>query len=335
MLTNKTYIRKLRYAVQFAFLLLTGVIGYRFYSFVMHFESAGFPLVQRPPSVDAFLPIAGLMSFKYFLLTGIVEAVHPAAFVMFVAIGTVSLLMKKGFCGWICPVGTVSQYFWMAGERIFGKNFRMNKYIDIPLRSIKYLLMALFLFLIGIKMAPEVIGQFFLSDYYKTADVRTMKFFTEMSETAFWSLLVISGSSLIYKNFWCRYLCPYGALLGLLSYLSPVRIRRNEEKCKHCGACSRNCPSLISVEIKEVISSPECFSCLTCVSHCPSDGALDITLKAGNTRKVFNPYFYAALLVLIFYLIISAGILSGNWHSRISNAEYRELISGISGKDIR
>ena len=44
-----------------------------------------------------------------------------------------------------------------------------------------------------------------------------MKFFTEMSGTTFWSLTVISGSSLIYKNFWCRYLCPYGALLGLLS----------------------------------------------------------------------------------------------------------------------
>jgi len=195
--------------------------------------------------------------------------------------------------------------------------------------------MSFFLFLIGIKMAPEVIGQFFLTDYYKTADVRTMKFFTEMSGTAFWSLIVISGSSLIYKNFWCRYLCPYGALLGLLSYLSPTKIRRNEEKCMHCGACTRNCPSLLPVDKKEVVSSPECFGCLTCVSHCPSEGALDITLKAGKTRKVFNPYLYAVPLVLIFYLIIGAGILSGNWHSRISNAEYRELIPRISGKDIR
>jgi polyferredoxin len=332
---DKTHLRKLRYAVQLVFFLITIFIGYRFYGFVMHFESSGYPFLQRPPSVDAFLPIAGLMSFKYFLLTGIIEPGHPAAFIMFVAIVAVSLLMKKGFCGWICPVGTLSQYSWMAGEKFFGKNFRMKKYIDIPVRSIKYLLMAVFLFLIGIKMAPEVMAQFFSSDYYKTADVRTMKFFTEMSGTAFWSLIVIGASSLIYKNFWCRYLCPYGGLLGLLSCVSPVKIRRNEEKCMHCGACSRNCPTLLPVEEKKVVSSPECFSCLSCVSHCPSEGALDVTLKAGKTRKIFSPYLYAVMLVLIFYLIIGAGMLSGNWHSGISDAEYMELIPGISGKDIR
>jgi len=335
MLGDKTQLRKLRYVVQLAFLLVTLVIGYRFYSFVMHFESAGYPLVQRPPSVDAFLPIAGLMSFKYFLLTGIIEPIHPAAFIMFVAIVAVSLLMKKGFCGWICPVGTVSQYFWMVGEKLFGKDLRIKKYIDIPMRSIKYLLMAFFLFMIGVKMAPEVMARFFSSDYYKTADVRTMKFFTEMSGTVFWSLVVISGFSLIYKNFWCRYLCPYGGLLGLLSCLSPVKIRRNEDKCTHCGACSRNCPALLTVEKKEVVNSPECFGCLTCVSHCPSEGALDITLKAGKTRKMFNPYLYAVMLVLIFYLIIGAGIITGKWHSSITDAQYMELIPGISGKDIR
>ena len=335
MTLQKTHLRKLRYAVQLAFILLTAITGYRFYSFVMHFESAGPAFTQRPPSVDAFLPIAGLMSVKYFLLTGIVEPAHPAAFIMFVAIGAVSLLMKKGFCGWICPVGTLSQYFWMAGEKIFGRNFRVKKYIDIPMRSIKYLLMALFLFLIAIKMSPGVIGQFFLSDYYKTADVRTMKFFTEMSGTAFWSLMVISGASLLYKNFWCRYLCPYGALLGLLSYLSPVKIRRDADNCAHCGACTRNCPSLLPVDKKGIVSSPECFSCLTCVSHCPSEGALDITMKVGKSRKTFNPYLYAAILLLIFYLIIGTGILSNNWHSSISDAEYRELIPAISGINMR
>ena len=134
---DRKHLRKLRYAVQLTFLLLTVFIGYRFFSFVLHFESPGYPFVERPPSVDAFLPIAGLMSFKYFLFTGIIEPIHPAAFVMFVAIVVVSLFMKKGFCGWICPVGTVSQYFWMGGEKIFGRNLRVNNYADIPMRSLK------------------------------------------------------------------------------------------------------------------------------------------------------------------------------------------------------
>ena len=311
---DKTYLRKFRYAVQFVFLVLSAMTGYLFYIYVLQLESPGGPLLRRPPSVDAFLPIAGLMSFKYFLFTGIIEPFRPSVFIMFVAIVVVSVSLKKGFCGWICPIGTVSQYFWMAGKKVIGKNYRIQKYADIALRSIKYMLMAFFIFAIWARMSPEQLELFFNSDYYRTADIRTMKFFTEMSGTTFWSLCLIGGFSVVYKNFWCRYLCPYGGLLGLLSYFSPAKIKREEEKCTHCGACSRNCPSLLPVEEKEVVNSPECFGCLTCVSHCPSAGALDITVKTGRTRKVFNPYIYPLALVLIFYLVIVAGILSGHWY---------------------
>ena len=112
----------MRYAMQFGFLLLTLFIGIRFYQFVQHFESPGHAFVQRPSSVDAFLPIGGLMAFKYFLFTGIIEPVHPAGIVLFVSIFLVSLIMKKGFCGWLCPVGTLSQYVWMISEKNSRKN---------------------------------------------------------------------------------------------------------------------------------------------------------------------------------------------------------------------
>src|SRR4030066_553628 len=89
--TPNSYIKTIRYAVQGVFLLLTLFIGFRFYDFVMQFAGPGHPLVQRPPSIEALLPLPGLMSFKFFLFTGIVEPAHPAAFIMFVAAGTPSL----------------------------------------------------------------------------------------------------------------------------------------------------------------------------------------------------------------------------------------------------
>jgi polyferredoxin len=329
MKTPNSYIKTVRYAVQGVFLLLTLFIGYRFYDFVMQFTGPGHPLVQRPPSIEAFLPIAGLMSFKFFLFTGFVEPAHPAAFIMFVAAVTTSLVMKKGFCGWICPVGTVSQYFWMAGEKIFGRNFRMEKFTDGALRSLKYILMSLFLLLIGVAMAPNMMVLFFISDYYKVADVRTMQFFTNMSAVTFWVLIGIGGLSLFYKNFWCRYLCPYGALLGLVSRFGPVKIRRSEKACTHCRACSESCPSLLDVEKQEVVSSPECFGCMTCVGSCPAPGALDITARAGRGRRVFRPYLYPAVLIAIFYLIIGLGMATGTWHSQIPREEYSRIIPGL------
>ncbi|MDA8079681.1 MAG: 4Fe-4S binding protein [Nitrospiraceae bacterium] len=316
----------LRYGVQAAFLLLTVFIGYRFHQFVLHFEVAGHPFVEKPPSVDAFLPIAGFMSFKYFLFTGIIEPMHPAAFVMFAAITGVSFLMKKGFCGWICPIGTVSQYLWMAGERVFGRNFRIEKYTDMALRSAKYMLMALFILLIGFAMAPNMMVLFFLSDYYKAADVKTMKFFTELSSAAMWFLIIAGGLSLIYKNVWCRYLCPYGALLGLLSSASPVKIKRDNGRCRHCSACTANCPGLLDVEKSDVVNSPECFGCLTCVSRCPEPGALAVTVRAGKGRRPFSPFIYPAILIVVFYLVIGAAMLGGKWHSQLPYEEYRRII---------
>jgi len=329
MYKERTDIRFTRYAVQFGFVLLTLFIGYRFYEFVRHFEVPGSPLVQRPASVDAFLPIGGLMAFKYFLFTGIVEPVHPAGFILFVAILGVSLIMKKGFCGWICPVGTLSQYVWMAGEKVFGRNFRIGKFADISLRSLKYILLGLFVFLIGIAMAPTMVLLFMITDYYKVVDVRMMKFFTEMSSLTLWVLVALVALSLLYKNFWCRYLCPYGALLGLISRLSPFKIRRNEEKCVHCHACTTHCPTLIDVESKVAVKSEECFGCLTCVSRCPSEGALDLSLRTGRKVRTITPWLYPVILVILFYLVIGIGMATDNWNSKIPYEEYQRLIPEV------
>ena len=326
---QRTYIRFLRYAVQFGFLALTIFIGYRFYQFVLHFEAVGRPFVERPPSVDGFLPIGGLMAFKFFLLTGIVEPMHPSGFIMFAAILGVSLVMKKGFCGWICPIGTLSQYVWTAGEKLFGRNFRIGPFTDISLRSIKYVLLGLFLFLIGIAMPPNMMALFFIADYYKIVDVRMLKFFTEMTMLTMGVLIALGALSLLYKNFWCRYLCPYGALLGLLSRFSPFKVRRNEEKCVHCHACTKNCPALIDVEKKETVKSEECFGCLTCVSRCPAEGALDLTAGAGKKVRVIQPWLFPVLLIALFYLVIGIGMATDNWHSKIPYEDYRQLIPEV------
>jgi polyferredoxin len=133
-----------RRSYQAAFLLMNIWIGAMFYFWVRQFETGISSNVSRPAGVEGWLPIAGMMNTKYWLLTGHVPALHPAAMFLLLTFVAMALLLRKAFCSWLCPVGTISEYLWRAGRRIFRRNFRIVSWIDIPLRSLKYVLLGFF-----------------------------------------------------------------------------------------------------------------------------------------------------------------------------------------------
>jgi hypothetical protein len=90
-----------------------------------------------------------------------------------------------------------------------------------------------------------------------------------MGQTGAIVVATLAMASLFIQNFWCRYLCPYGALLGLTSWLSPLRIRRDAHACIDCSKCAKPCPSALPVDKLVTIKSAECTGCLECFkAHC-------------------------------------------------------------------
>ncbi len=316
-------IRVIRYLIQWSVVFTVAYGGIRLYWFLDSIEAAQRPLFEKPLSVEGFMPIGALMALKLWVAEGLFDPVHPAALVIFICALLVSLLLKKGFCGWICPVGTVSELTYKAGRALLGRNLSPPWYLDYALRSVKYVLMAFFLYIIVLKMSPQSIRAFLFTPYWKVADLKLLVFFTEMSATTFTVLSILLISSLLVKNFWCRYLCPYGALLGLLSLLSPVKVTRYPQRCIHCHRCTRSCPAMLPVEEKERIYSPECTGCLTCVSRCPSDGALDPALPG---RRRLNPLVHILMVIAIFWGGIMAAKASGHWTAGVGFKEYREIV---------
>jgi polyferredoxin len=87
------------------------------------------------------------------------------------------------------------------------------------------------------------------------ADIKMLYFFTDITPFAIWVLVSLVVLSILIRNFCCRYLCPYGALLGILSFLSILKIHRNQETCTNCKKCTRTCPVDIKVhKTRSVIS---------------------------------------------------------------------------------
>ncbi|MHB8123589.1 MAG: 4Fe-4S binding protein [Desulfuromonadaceae bacterium] len=317
--------RSVRTIVQWIFMLWMIGIGIRFGMFVSAVETgAAAPLISRPPGVEGFLPIGALTSLKYWLVSGEIHPVHPAALVIFLSILLMSLLAKKSFCSWLCPVGTLSEAAYKVGRRLFGQNFRIWRWLDITLRGIKYLLLLIFVKLILIDMPTEALVGFLDAPYWAVSDVKMLHFFTRMSVTTVAVLATLTLLSLFYKNFWCRYLCPYGALLGLASLASPFKIRRDNAGCTNCQRCSAACPSDLPVHACTSISSPECTGCLTCVAHCPERHVL--AMQPVLWKRPLPAWVFPATVVLIFMTGIGIGMASGHWHSSLTYADYRQLI---------
>lgn len=315
----------IRSIVQFCFLFWVVGIGIRFGLFINSVESgAAVPLVSRPPGVEGFLPIGALTSFKYWLVTGKIHPVHPAALVIFVAILIMSLLARKSFCSWLCPVGTLSEVAHKLGSKIFGRNFRAWRWLDIPLRGLKYLLLLLFMKFILLDMSADALAGFLDAPYWAVSDVKMLHFFTDMSVTTIVVLAILTLLSLFYKMFWCRYLCPYGALLGLVSLASPFKIRRDLTGCTGCQSCSAACPSALSVHACNTVSSPECTGCLTCVARCPEQNVL--SMQPFFWKKPLPVWFFPAVVVLLFTSGVALGMVSGHWQSSLSYADYQRLI---------
>ncbi len=293
--TDRDYSQRLRRIYQFAFLLMNVWLGGQFYLWVRHFETAGASVyVSRPPGVEGWLPIAGMMNLKYFLVTHHVPALHPAAMFLLLTFLAISFLFRKAFCSWLCPVGTFSEYLWRFGKRIFGRNLQLPRWIDIPLRGLKYLLLGFFVWAVS-SMSANSIAAFMRSPYGIVADVKMLNFFRFIGETGLIVLGVLVVASLLVQNFWCRYAVPLRRAAGPDLNLQPAAhspeyrsLHRLREVCEGLSFCAPRRQTDLD-QISRMHRMPGVCGCL------PRRRRLANVAAAGNRSKSTQNRTHAGL----------------------------------------
>jgi len=310
---------RLRVLVQSGFAVTCVLLGVQFARFVSAAKAGATVLPTRPPGVEGFLPIGGLLGAVDWAYQGALNTVHPAATVLLLVFVAIALVARKSFCSWICPAGLLSDLLARLGRFFFGRNFRIWRWLDVPLRSLKYLLLAFFVWAIW-RMPAESVRGFVESPYYRLSDVRMGMFFVEIGGVAAGVLALLAAASILWRGFWCRYLCPYGALLGLVSWASPVKVRRDPVSCIDCKLCDKACAARLPVSTRTAIASPECTGCLDCVAACPVRDALGVSLP---TRRRLPVPAYAAAILALFFAGYLAARAAGTWQNRITDDEYR------------
>ncbi|MBN1836969.1 MAG: 4Fe-4S binding protein, partial [Spirochaetales bacterium] len=220
---------------------------------------------------------------------------------VFLGIIGLALFLGPAFCGWLCPLGTVQEWLGRLGRRILGR--RYNRLIPARLdRALGYLRYAVLAGAVAAGAAALV------TDAVNPSLALVHVWSAAVPVTAVALLAVVLAASLVVERPWCRWLCPLGALQGLVALLSPWTIRRNAAACTLCRRCDRACPMGIAVSKGHAVRSDRCNRCTACVEACPQEGALTYSARPGRLR-LRRAAAAAAVLVVFSLPLAVAGAL--------------------------
>ncbi|MBI4914532.1 MAG: 4Fe-4S binding protein [Acidobacteria bacterium] len=315
--------------VQVAFLVVVVAIGAQFTHWALALLAGRQPALGRPGGVEGFLPISALMSLRLWLAGDGVHPIHPAGLAILLGVVAMSLVLAKSFCSHVCPVGLLSEWLGRLGQRLLGSNLAVPRWLDWPLRALKFLLLGFFVWATWVVMDLPGTRAFLDSPYNKVADVKMLLFFAEPSRLTIAVLGVLVVGSIFVRDLWCRYLCPYGALVGLLGRFAPLKVTRDQATCTDCAKCTKVCPARLPVHRLVRVASVECTSCQDCVAACPIKDCLAVRPPRWASSRVVRPIRAVALAALVWVAVAGAFRVSGHWRSEIGQDEFARRLQEI------
>ncbi len=229
----------------------------------------------------------------------------------------VVLVLGRVYCSWICPMG----FFLELTDKLR----RALRWLELRPRDVqvsratKYVLLgvglalsaALALPVLGYAYPPALLGRELHDLVFGIFDRAEMGAFGFSWSGLTWMSLVLAGIAAleitVSKRWWCRYVCPGGALYSVLGWRRAVRVQRNAARCTACGLCNQACH--LGLKPMQDRFGPECDNCGLCISNC-ADDAIGFTLRLRErppaSVKIVKPERFAgparvaglALLVL-------------------------------------
>lgn len=292
---------------------------------------------------EAYCPLGGIQSLFTFLDSGALAcSMAGMQLVLGIVLLVGVLLFSKLFCGYLCPLGTVSEWFGKLGRKL-KIQMTIPSTVDKLLRVLKYVLLGVtFYFTLAS-------NELFCKSYDPFFAAVTMFGHDVIPWMAISAILILAVGSIIVPMFWCRYVCPLGAFSNLFKHIYIVltlvvgyaiiytleievswiyllitlfiagyffevllpeksksiqmlKITRNTHSCIDCGLCSRKCPQGIDVASLEVVNHADCNLCGDCLGACPVDDTLLVNNK--------NNFRWMPVVALCF--LVMGGIYLGN-----------------------
>lgn len=205
-----------------------------------------------------------------------------------VVIIPITLLAGRFFCGWMCAFGSFTDFVYRISQKLFHTKIKISEKTDRWMKYLKYAV----LFLI-IAFSWTLNGSIFaysnpwdafgmLATVGKAPD---FAYVVSNLAIGFILFVLITVASAFTERFFCRYLCPMGAIFSLVSRRKIVKILKPSVNCGKCRACTNACAMRIPLYQMDSVDSGECIGCMKCVSVCPR-GNVSVTVSEHDVKPI-------------------------------------------------
>ena len=216
-----------------------------------------------------------------------------------------TIVFGRFFCGFACAFGSLGDgihtFYWWLCKKCKRKPLKLGEKLCEKLSLVKYLVLAWIVILCYLGLYPPIKGS---SPWEVFSMLRAGNFHLGGHLLGILLLLLIFFGMCVQERFFCRFLCPMGAVFSLLPVLPFFSLHRNREEClKGCSGCTRKCPSDIALPPEGSYGTTEdCFQCQKCIAACPKEN-IHCGLKEIRGNEIIFTLLRAGLLFALYLWI--------------------------------
>jgi polyferredoxin len=188
----------------------------------------------------------------------------------FIIVIAMTIIMGRFFCGWLCAFGAFNDLVHEMSKNILKINFKVNEKLDSTLKYVKYIVLLFLVIFIWTSRSTLLQGSSPWDAFAQITDITQV--FSDLI-IGFILLFLITVGAVFIERFFCRYLCPLGAVFTIFSKLGVFKINKPKDKCGACRVCTNNCSMGLPLYKVNSAKGGECINCLKCVEACPRKNA--------------------------------------------------------------